>query len=91
MGRCYLAREDLEAALATPLRKVHGRVGVADQVLGPLRLGGPPCNPNARESLEGGSLNRDRGTEGRNHPCCDALGLHCALYIVDDHGELVAA
>ena len=91
-GGVHRRLEDLVALLAGVLGRVHGDVGVAQQLLGALGVGRPALDdPEAR--VRGDLVPGDR--EGPFEQPDDAVGdaRHggAVLDVVQEHGELVAA
>ena len=91
-GGVHRRLEDLVALLAGVLGGVHRDVGVAQQLLGALRVGGPALDdPEARVR----EISWPATVKGRSSSRDDAVGDAghggAVLDVVQEHGELVAA
>ena len=92
--RVHVGLEDLVVALAVLLGHVHGRVGVAQQLLGvglADHRGVAEGDPDAGRDRDVAVLERDRGLQGVHHALGDLDRLHLVLGLVQQDRELVAA
>ena len=91
-GGVHRRLEDLVALLAGVLGRVHGDVGVAQQLLGAVDLRRPALDdPEARVRRDLVPGDRERALEQPDDAVGDAADVLGVADVVQEHGELVAA
>ena len=80
--------DDPAAALIT-LGRVHGDIGVSNQLLGRLGVGAGHGDPDARMELRLAAVEAERCFQSLAQPLRRMLGLFCVC-VLEQHGELVA-
>jgi hypothetical protein len=83
--------EDDDAPLAARLRRIHGDVGVAEEVACGVDARTTGCDPDARPDVDLAALDLEQRAHGGREPVGHAhRGLH-VRGVAEEHSELVAA
>jgi hypothetical protein len=83
--------EDLEVALATELRRVHGEVGVTQEIVGALLAGHAHGDADAGPDVHRSGMHVERRRQRIEDALGDRHGLAQAAGVFEEHGELVAS
>ena len=86
----HLRLEDLVAALSPALRRVHGEIGVAKQLI-TVRTREVECDPDAHSDEHLAASDLQRTPERGQHAFGDVRRLALVGEVLEQHCELVAA